>query len=595
MNLNFHKKQFISVAILIFILMTVCISAFSFYTYNNLKKQSVTNLSQLNERTAVSLDALFDDMDKLSLYVSTNPNIMQAFMDAKSVGYSNKMLADKISRIIYSISVPNSSSRFRISLYNPHGNFISSGIPHSEQLVRDRTQSADYTQWYDTLPIVHNNLSLSPFHADYWSEDHTRYLSLYREIFDPYFNSTATGIVDVQCPYELIEETLLFESNELNCYIVGQSGTFIFPLEQELSIPQDLYDKYAGDSVSPAGTAHNLTYSFTPINNGWSLLMTESQSTIWNVLLPQITTIVIIGTVTLIIFLIMMFLVTKRTTRPLRELTASVKNVSLSNLSLEADTQTYPDEISSLNLAFENMFTRLRQSMDEVVRIQAYEMQANMVALQAQMDPHFLYNILTIIKALSREQNTRQIGITCDYLAKMLRYISNYNDSSVLFANELEHTECYLKLMKIRYEDQFTYHLDIAPGITKESLHIPKLTLQPLVENCFQHGFKEVAPPWLIEIRCWCKAGQWFIQVADNGGGITAAGIAQLNNRIEQFLSNPSDSLTSLKIGGMGLVNTVARLKLKYKEKLIFQIENRPSGGTTVLLGGVIDDEHIFD
>ena len=115
------------------------------------------------------------------------------------------------------------------------------------------------------------------------------------------------------------------------------------------------------------------------------------------------------------------FVITRKATQPLQELTDSVRQVSLSNLSLEMDFSDYPDEISGLNEAFAKMFQRLQQSMDEVVRMQAYEARANMIALQAQMDPHFLYNTLTVIKALSREGNTRQIALTCDYLVKMLR------------------------------------------------------------------------------------------------------------------------------------------------------------------------------
>lgn len=591
MKLSFHKKQFIAVSILVFLLIIVGVSAFSLYTYNNLKKQAANNVYQLNMQTALSLQSLFEDMDKLSLYVSTNPNIMETFKDARTPGYSNDLLSGKISRIITSISVPNSSSRFRISLYNASGNFISSGIPYSNKTASEKLQAPDYTDWYHGLPIIHNQASLTGLHSDNWSDSDVTYLSLYREIFSPYFNSNATGVIDVQCPSSLLADTLAFETTDIQCYLFDEQGTIIFPQQADTKLAGRLYQTAGGNDDS--GTFQTHSYAAVSLDNGWSLFMTEPQSTIWDLLFPQILTIIIISTAITIVFLIMMFLVTKRTTRPLRDLTASVKNVTLSNLSLETDTQNYPDEISSLNRAFEKMFTRLKQSMDEVVRMQAYEMQANMVALQAQMDPHFLYNILTVIKALSRENNTRQIAITCDYLAKILRYISSYEENSSLLSSEIEHTECYLKLMKIRYENQFSYSLHLDDDITADQLPIPKLTLQPLVENCFQHGFSKVSPPWEIRIYGWCEGDHWFLKVVDNGVGITDTQLAGLNLRIEQFLSNPSDSLTSLKIGGMGLVNTVARLKLKYKQYLIFEVKNREIGGTSVTLGGMMNDEHI--
>ena len=239
------------------------------------------------------------------------------------------------------------------------------------------------------------------------------------------------------------------------------------------------------------------------------------------------------------------------------------------------------------------MLLRLRQSMDENIRRQSYEMKANMIALQAQMDPHFLYNTLTVIKSLSREKNTAQITRTCDYLVKMLRYISSYDDHTVSLNQELAHTENYLELMKIRFEDQFTYTFSIDSDVDTENLRIPKLTLQPLVENCFQHGFKTVAPPWNVYVHFWQEENHWFVNVTDNGTGITPDKKEELMNKIEEFLSHPSDSISSMKIGGMGLVNTVARLKLRYKSQILFDITALPNGGTSVTLGGIKENEYI--
>jgi len=576
MKTNFHTKLFFYISALMILLMSVCVVTFSLYTYKNMKSQSETNLNQLNKRITTELQTLFDDMDKLALYVSTNPSIMQAFMEAKSPNYSNSILSRKIIRIITSISIPNSSSRFRISLYNDNGNFISTGIPHTKSVVEEKTTSEDYSTWYYSLPVIVNNYSISGFHPDYWSNSDMLYISLYREIFDSYLVTATTGIIDVQCPYSIIQDILSFQTDEYGCYLFNDTGNIVFPLPETSVLPEESNQIYAENSL----------------NNHWRLVTAQSNKHILKVLLPQILSIIFMGCAALMIFLVMMFIITKRATQPLRDLTSAVKGVSLSNLSLEADTYPYSDEITRLNRAFENMFERLKQSMDEIVRMQAYEMQANMVALQSQMNPHFLYNILTIIKAYCRENNTGQIAITCDYMVKMLRYISDYDTSFVPLCQELDHAEYYLKLMKIRYEEQFTYSFYVDSDINVETLHIPKLAIQSLVENCFQHGFKEVAPPWTISIRCWGKDNQWFLSVEDNGSGITALVLEDLNHKIEEFLTNPSDALTSLRINGMGLINTVARLKLKYKEQFTFIIKNLPSEGTLVTLGGVFEDEY---
>lgn len=585
MNSSFHKKLFASISLIMLILTSVCVIAFSFYTYNNMKRQSIENLNQLTLRTSTELQTLFDDMDKVSLYISTNPNIMQAFYDAKKKNYSDTILSTQIMKIITSISTPNSSSRYRISLYNENKNFLSTGIPYNKNVVAEKLNSPNYLEWYQSLPIIPNDSNLSVFQSDYWSQSKMPYLSLYRNIFGRYLINDPVGIIDIQCPYSLIEQILSFNGGDYQCYLFDTEQSTIFPMGDDFQLPSTLQDN---------GSFHTLLYSGIPMENGWTLLLTQSQSHIFQVLLPQILIIVFIGLSTLFITLLMLFIITKRTTQPLRDLTASVKRVSLSNLSLAADAPDYPDEVSSLNQAFDKMFQHLKESMDENVKIKSYEMQANMVALQSQMDPHFLFNILTIIKALSHENNTKQISITCDYLVKMLRYISNYNEGTASLSQELEHTEYYLQLMKIRYEDQFTYTFHIDSDVDTQALYLPKLSLQPLVENCFQHGFQKTAPPWEIFIHCWTNESNWFLNVQDNGFGITEADLEALNQKIDSFLSNPSDSLTSLKIGGMGLVNTVARLKLKYKDHIIFKIENLPLGGTSITLGGVLDYEYFI-
>lgn len=221
-------------------------------------------------------------------------------------------------------------------------------------------------------------------------------------------------------------------------------------------------------------------------------------------------------------------------------------------------------------------------------------MQAHMIALQSQMDPHFLYNMLTIIKSMSRQNDATHIGLVCDYLVRMLRYNSTYNEDYVTMETEIAHTQDYLQLMKVRYEDMFEYQIELTSGIDTETIEVPKLCLQPIVENCFQHGFKQVPPPWKLKIRCWSTDNRWYISVIDNGIGIRQEEIDTIYLRINDFLENPSDELNKLKIGGMGLINTIARFQLKYKQDITFEIKALENGGTRVVIGGNCYDKPII-
>lgn len=397
-----------------------------------------------------------------------------------------------------------------------------------------------------------------------------------------------------QCPSDFVKKLLNFDNTDYSCYLFQENGNLIFSTEKtDFETASSVFQSCTASSTGHTKSDEHIFYSSTKTKNNFYVVLTQSEKHIWKIILPQIAAVFLMGIGSFFITISAIFIVTKRATRPLSELTDSVKQISLSTPSLQLDASDYPDEISSLNQAFDKMLLRLRQSMDENIRRQSYEMKANMIALQAQMDPHFLYNTLTVIKSLSREKNTAQITRTCDYLVKMLRYISSYDDHTVSLNQELAHTENYLELMKIRFEDQFTYTFSIDSDVDTENLRIPKLTLQPLVENCFQHGFKTVAPPWNVYVHFWQEENHWFVNVTDNGTGITPDKKEELMNKIEEFLSHPSDSISSMKIGGMGLVNTVARLKLRYKSQILFDITALPNGGTSVTLGGIKENEYI--
>lgn len=590
----FHKKLFLSISGFMTALIVICTIFFSLYTYETLHRQSQDNLQYLSERTAAELKTMIDNMDELALYASTNTEIRSAFVKAKQPDFSDSDLSKATVGILSSISIPNNSSHYRISLYNEKGNFISIGIPYNKAYTSKKLISEEYSQWYQSLPILSNKASVYGFHEDYWSEKDEMYLSLFREIFGINALFQSNGIIEIQCPLSTMTDALVFEDSSYSAFLYDEKGKLIWPLEERKPVSEKLFKCYLESHTGDVSSPHNrgLMYNGRPVRNGLHLVLTQSEEHIWSIILPQIFIILSIGLLSVIMLIFVVFHITKHAAKPLQALASSVKQVSYSNLSLELNFTDYPDEITALNEAFEKMFQRLRQSMDEVVRMQACETRANMVALQSQMNPHFLYNTLTVIKALAREGNTKQVALTCDYLVKMLRYISLYDEHSANLKQELAHTENYLNLMKIRYEDQFSYSISIDSDVNVEKLRIPKLTIQPLVENCFQHGFKSVAPPWTIRIHFWVCAPHWYVNITDNGIGITEETKTELLTRITEFLSHSSDAILSLKIGGMGLVNTVARLKLRYGDSILFDINPAPGGGTTIVLGGFLEDEY---
>lgn len=593
---DFQKKLFFKSSIIIISMVVLFLIFFSNYIYREISKSSRNNLNELASKTANELTLLFDDMDKISLYVSTNPDIISAFHQTRMQTVTNQELSISINKIITSITVPNSSSRFRITLLNEKGNFLSTGIPYKKELVKEKLDSSDYAEWYDSLPIIHSNRNITALAPDTWDDKPTQYLSLYREIFDSVIIDLPTGIVQIQCPYKVVDRILMLDSANISSYLFDEDHTLIYASAknnpQLMELP--FSDGTLPSSMTPANVmADHHIYSALRLENGWYMLLAQPQNQVLSLVFRLCLLVLLISMCILFICLTVLFKILKTTTEPLRQLTASVSLVTLNTPYLDVDASQYPDELAGLTVAFDQMLERLKSSMEENVKVKSYEARANMLALQSQVNPHFICNILTIIKALSKEQDTEKIGHICDYLARMLRYISAYDEEGVLLRDEMNDAETYLNLMKIRYETLFDYEIAINPALDMDAFRVPKLFLQPLLENCFQHGFKKVAPPWHLKIIAAIENDcYWKIIVKDNGEGITQEEKEKLQKKLEEFMNHTSETIVSLKPGGMGLINTLARLKMWYGESLTFSIQSPVEGGTQIEIGGKLDDEY---
>ena len=589
-KLDFQHKLTLYFFLIISAVIIFIMAGFYYYSYRNLSEQAQLNLDQLSVKTTAQLDNLITDMDRLCLYVSTNSDIRVAFREAAYQDLSNSKVEAGVLNTLTTVMVPNSAFRFRISLYNKKGNYVSAGIAYDSSVVNKRLHDQSYASWYKNLPIKSSMRSVTDLHKDYWGKTNQSFFSLLREIPDVSLAFHTTGVVEIQCPYEQLASILNFSDGSTTAYLYNQNGGLVYP--ENTSVPEEV-NAFAAQAIQQHASAQKGVYLCSADRSaiaGWTVVLAQPKSKNMTPFFNVILLSGIFGLCMIAISFYLVFFVSTRVTKPLKKLRKSVQNVDMTNMSVKVDTKGSADEFTELNLAFEQMFGRLHDSMDEIVKIKGQEMQAHMIALQAQMDPHFLYNMIAIIKAMSREANAPQIGGVCNCLANMLRYISCYSEDAVTVEEELNHVENYLKLMKVRYEDQFSYCFEIDPNLRRVPL--PRLSLQPIVENCFQHGFKQVQPPWTVRIRGWQEDNRWYLSVTDNGGGFPSGTMEGVEKKVKVFLSDPSGNIQNMKIGGMGLVNTIVRLKLRNQDSIIWKMENLPQGGAKVTLGGVCDDEY---
>lgn len=614
---SFQKKIFIYYFVLLTAVIFLATTIANLYISRVLKQKEHTNMQQLNTMISTQLDNVIKEMDTLSLQVIFSKQIQDILYNAKQydtqkLNYfdTNRLSRSRAQEILLSINSTRDIAR-RISIYNNNQNFISVGTVTEDP-------NAIYTTlktrtWDEQLLDEGKKYILRPPHPDGWisSADTINVISLERPVHATlsasawessyYQQSQPTGeilgFVEIQQPYSLIQN--ICQTDNIPNYKVivsDQKGNLIYP--KQLGDGELIYYLNAAKQGKAANTDSytkndELITSTVSQQTGWSVITAQPESDFMKPVYKIQHWILGFSFLLFTVTLVLILFITKSLTTPIRELRRSLKNISLNNLSLDIDTTGENNEILLLSQAFHETLNRLNESVNQTIEARTSEAHAHLMALQAQMNPHFLYNTLMSLSSIGVETGNREIVTICAQISDMLRYTASYRNKKVTLADELKHAENYLNLIKRRYEDLIEYEMEIDDPILL--ITVPKLILQPLIENCINHGFKDSRPPWKILVKGYIADNCWFMQITDNGGGFKLEYLNELNEKLNQYRNSiiQGDIPMQLEVSGMGILNIFIRLHIQYQENAVFEIHNNEdSTGATIIVGGLI---HVDD
>lgn len=260
----------------------------------------------------------------------------------------------------------------------------------------------------------------------------------------------------------------------------------------------------------------------------------------------------------------------KSITRPIRYLSDITNQVSKGNLSVQSKIQ-HGKEIKVLSDSLNSMICRLRELFETVKEEQIHLREAELELLQLQINPHFLYNTLDAIVWLAEAGKQRQVVEMTESLSDFFRTSLNQGNDSISIREELVHAESYLKIQRVRYQDILTYEIEVS----EETMNgrIPRLTLQPLIENALYHGIKNKRGIGKIAVKGIKEDGRLLLAVSDNGIGMT-------RERLEQVTEGLLHK--SLDKDFYGLYNVNERIRLKFGGEYGISIESVYGEGTEV-------------
>ena len=394
--------------------------------------------------------------------------------------------------------------------------------------------------------------------------------------------ATSSAVLSIDLNFnsirELSEDANLAASGYI--YFISNDGEIIYhPNQQEIDSGEFLEDLEGvsdhvyGTYISQFAGHERLTVIQTVNQTRWRIVGVAMMDEIMDDLGSFQTALLFISAVMIIISIIATTIISKHITRPLRRLESEMRKVETGDFEVSLP-QSHSIEVESLSSSFRIMVARIKVLMKRIKATEEIKRQRELDALQAKINPHFLYNTLDSVIWMAETGDNHGVVKMVSALARLFRISIAKGHDVITLSEELLHVQNYLDIQSMRYKDKFTYSITIPPEL--ENAPTIKLIVQPIVENSIYHGIKYLQEEGRIEIKAEAVDDGIKIIISDNGVGMkseTAAAIL-----------NPDQENTVSSGNGIGLRNIDERIKLSYGEKYGLSIWSEPDEGTTVTI-----------
>ncbi|SDH68216.1 sensor histidine kinase [Halanaerobium congolense] len=411
----------------------------------------------------------------------------------------------------------------------------------------------------------------------------------------PYINYFQEEVVTVARYYypEIAEENVLisadidldvladltdFNLGEKSYFLIAdQNGDIIYHPEKSKIGERSFYysDGFPDRKVSLKGEQYLLTSTYSEVT-GWYIISMASADEV-EAELNYITNLTIYMTIIVLILIILLTLyLSSSLSKPIQKLQELTHRASENDLSVKIEISG-DDEIAELGQSFNKMIRRINKLMEQNVREQKFLRQLEMESLDNQIKPHFIYNTLDLIIGLLENKDFDRATHMVEALGKFFRLSLSHGKEMVLIRNEIKHVKNYLFIQQFRHGEEYEYIIDIEdPEIMDK--HIPKLILQPIVENSIYHGLLPADKKGLIIIKGLRKNKNIYFKIVDNGVGIAPEKVEEINKILKGELKIDDQQKY------FGLRNVNQRLKLMYGGNSGLKVESVENEKTMVTI-----------
>ena len=532
----FKKIEFkISACFFVISILIISLMLFSWY-----KQSSSKLMTYEKEETS-------QEVKNASIYVASylekNKNLASLLaMSAESQNIMDDKTDFKNLKDIIKVSEKSDEFIKKIFLVSENGNIIS-----NEKVNLETNKDMKNISWYKKL-INSNNMAFAS-KADFSkisSDSSKNIISISKEIKDK--NNKRLGFVVINLSYKFLEDFLstINFGKDGYVFILSSEEELLFKSKNMEDFGKKDYEKLLKKRMKPEKMDFVSSNVFIP-NTQWKLVGISFSNAISNLKKQLIESSLILALIVFILTLLVSIFVSKKISKPIIYLIGEIKKTDKKLYKIESLPQA-SSEIQILTKEYNNLIDRIFVLTEDIEKKEEQKRTYQVKALQSQINPHFLYNTLdTILWLVEFGENEKAIKVTKN-LGMLLRNSLNIDEDFVKLDKEIEHAKNYLDIQKIRYDNKFTY--EFIKKIETSSLYVPKLILQPIIENAIYHGIREKKSKSYIKIIVEKNPEYLIIKIIDNGLG-------------------PKEKKENIptKLGGIGMENVNNRIKLLCGEK----------------------------
>ncbi|MDO4269492.1 MAG: sensor histidine kinase [Eubacteriales bacterium] len=527
-------------------------------SYRRVMDMAVTTSEQLVEKTASEIDDLLDDMASVTRVISRDSGV-QAVMRTQYAQYKDQF-SDRFELDAY-LSKLNQYNDNIFAMYF----FADNGLAAKSRYYTFRDENITESPYYRQVLRTEGTVWLPPSAGSHFAvttgETLLTTITPVKEVGSGQYRGAVVVELEVGRVRSLLETR------------VSKNG-FLYLRDAEgnpLVWPEEAQPEALGQAprVSPFGKAFSdLKIEKELDANGWAIVCTVPGRELAKNIIDIITVVCLVSVCVIVLALALAHRCAALLVQPIIALDETMQRVERGDLNARAVT-VRSDEIGALNSRFNLMIETIQTLMEHEIENQKKLRLTEFKALQAQIQPHFLYNTLDSIIWMARAGNNGGVVRMVLALTRFLKIGLSRGKETITVREELEHARSYLIIQNIRYKDQFAYEITADPAV--EGCAVPKLVLQPLIENAIYHGMKQKREACRLVVWARREQDHLAIDVMDNGAGMTPERAAALRNTLRGGPGPRADSY--------GVANVHERIRILFGERYGVSFESKLGEG----------------